>query len=159
MACRPRSKCLATKRGCLDTRQLPLNSFFSQHPSIMRPQTLERASRQALWANQGRWYFGGRLTQSVEIAGAWLPERSSDGRLACTDRPINLFSPESSGICISSSQMHTKLGLTNAAAFSTICIKSSVFGLFRDWSTIIISSVFELAAAALVDQHVARVNS
>ena len=56
--------------------------------------------------------------------------------------------------------MHTKLGLTNAAAFSTICIKSSVFGLFRDWSTIIISSVFELAAAAAqVDEHVAGVNS
>ena len=63
---------------------------------------------------------------------------------------------------VSAAHKCTQRGLTNAAAFSTICIKSSVFGLFRDWSTIIISSVFELAAAAaaaVTDQHVAGVNS
>ena len=60
----------------------------------------------------------------------------------------------SSAICIISGRPHkcTQLSLTNPAEFSPIRVILSVFGLFRDWSTIIISSVFELAAAA--DQHV-----
>ena len=49
-----------------------------------------------------------------------------------------------------------QLGLTNPAAFSTIRLKSSVSGRFRDWSRIIISSVFELAEAE-ADEHVAGV--
>ena len=46
----------------------------------------------------------------------------------------------------------TQPSLTSPVEFSPIRVLLSVFGLFRDWSTIIISSVFELAAAA--DQHV-----
>ena len=96
------------------------------------------------------------MTQSGEIEGARLAERSSDGGLACTDRLINLFSPVIRQL-YQQLTISTQQGLTNPAAFSTIRIKFSVFGLFRDWSTIIISSVFELAAAA--DQHVAGVTS
>ena len=59
----------------------------------------------------------------------------------------------SSAICIISRPLKcTQPSLTNPAEFSPIRVILSVFGLFRDWSTIIISSVFELAAAA--DQHV-----